>query len=125
MNVPDYGNSKGRFYHKNITKGEMRRLCTPITRAAGMAIFRNPCAGKDQDNLSQLFDVGAGLGRALTEELLHMLSAPPNCYAKQHSSDRWAEMKHDPAVLDPEICKPVREVIGGGKVTDILTNASV
>jgi len=53
-----------------IVTDEMRKPCTPIIRAAAIAIVRNPFAGMDQEDLSQLFEVGARLGKSLTEELV-------------------------------------------------------
>jgi len=61
------------FIKEIIAADEMGRPCDPITRVAAMAIVRNPFAGIEQKDVSQLFDVGAQLGHSLTEELVKML----------------------------------------------------
>ena len=103
------------FTKEIITADEMGRPCTPITRAAAMAIVRNPFAGIDQEDLSQLFDVGAKLGGSLTKELVDMLSGSPICYGKATLVGSSGTMEHGAAVLHPKLGKPVREAVGGGK----------
>ena len=65
-----------------ITSDEMGRACDPITRVAAMVVVKNPFAGVDQEDLSDLFQVSATLGPSLTQELVSMLPAPPVCYGK-------------------------------------------
>lgn len=103
------------FTREIITADEMGRPCDPITRVAAMAVARNPFAGMDQDDLSQLFDVGAQLGHSLTEELVKMLEASPVCYGKAALVGSLGAMEHGAAVLHPKLGKPVRHAIGGGK----------
>ena len=93
----------------------MGKPCGPITRAAAMAVVRNPFAAMDQDDLSQLFDVGSELGKTLTQSLVDMLSGPPICYGKAALVGSSGAMEHGAAVLHPKLGKPVREAVGGGK----------
>ena len=103
------------FTKEIIEADEMGKPCDPITRAAAMAIVQNPFAGIDQEDLSQLFDIGSKLGQSLAEELVKMLERPPICYGKAALVGSSGAMEHGAAVLHPKLGKPVREAIGGGK----------
>lgn len=106
---------KTNFTKEIIVTDEMGKLCTPITRTAAIAIVRNPFARKNQDDLSQLFDVGARLGKTLTKELVDMFSGPPICYGKAAFVGSSGAMDHGAAILHPKLGKPVRQAVGGGK----------
>jgi hypothetical protein len=103
------------FNKEIISADEMGRPSLPITRVAAMAIVRNPFAGLDQDDLSELFDVGATLGQSLAAELVKMLGGPPICYGKGALVGSSGAMEHGAAVLHPMLGKPVRDAVGGGK----------
>ncbi|WP_299356466.1 amino acid synthesis family protein [uncultured Shimia sp.] len=98
-----------------IAADEMGKPCDQITRVAAMAIMRNPYAGIDQQDLSQLFDAGAKLGQSLAAELVKMLDGSPICYGKAALVGSSGAMEHGAAVLHPSLGKPVRAAIGGGK----------
>jgi hypothetical protein len=102
------------FIKEIITTDEMGTPCAPITRVAAMAVVRNPFAAIAQDDLSQLFDVGARLGGSLSGELVEMLSGPPVCYGKAALVGSSGALEHGAAVLHPKLGKPVREAVGGG-----------
>lgn len=103
------------FIKETITTDEMGRPCTPIIRAAAMAIVQNPFAGEDQEDLSQLFEIGARLGESLTNDLVQMLSKQPVSYGKAALVGSSGVMEHGAAVLHPRLGKPVRAAVGGGK----------
>jgi hypothetical protein len=103
------------FTKEIITTDEMGQACDQITRVSAMAAIKNPFAGVYQDDLSPLFDVGAQLGGALTQELVHMLGAPAVCYGKAAIVGSAGAMEHGAAVLHPALGKPVRAAVGGGK----------
>jgi hypothetical protein len=103
------------FTKEITTSDEMGRPCNPITRAAAMAIVKNPFAGIDQDDLSLLFDVGAQLGQQLSGDLVKMLTGSPVCYGKAALIGSSGVMEHGAAVLHPKLGKPVREAVDGGK----------
>ena len=54
----------------------------PITRAAGMAVIRNPFAGQFVEDLRPLFEAGAMLGEQLMPELVRLLDGPAVSYGK-------------------------------------------
>lgn len=103
------------FIKETITTDEMGKTCNPITRAAAMAIVRNPYSGIDEEDISLLFDVGAQLGQSLATELVKMLGGPPVCYGKAAIVGTSGAMEHGAALLHPKLGKPVREAVGGGK----------
>ncbi|WP_299918653.1 amino acid synthesis family protein [uncultured Roseobacter sp.] len=103
------------FTKEFITADEMGQACDQITRVAAMAVIRNPFAGVHQDDLSPLFDVGARLGRSLTQELVNMLGVPAVCYGKAALVGSLGAMEHGAALLHPALGKPVRAAVGGGK----------
>ena len=103
------------FHKEQITTDEMGRACVPVTRVAAMAIVKNPFAGIDQDDLSDLFMIGAELGETLTPQLVAMLGGPPLCYGKAALVGASGAMEHGAALLHPRLGKPVRAAIGGGE----------
>ena len=98
-----------------ITSDEMGHRCEPITRVTAMAVVRNPFAGIDQEDLSDLFEVAVTLGPRLSAELVAMLPSAPVCYGKAALIGTSGAMEHGAAVLHPKLGAPVREAIGGGK----------
>jgi hypothetical protein len=106
---------KTLFLREIIEADEMGRPCPPITRVTAMVVVKNPYAGIDQQDLSQLFDFGRELGHSLTSELVNMLKSSPLCYGKAALIGASGAMEHGAAVLHPMLGKPVRKAIGGGK----------
>lgn len=94
---------------------EMGAPCTPLTRVAALAVLRNPFAGVDQDDLTELFEFGATLGAQLAAEALAALGAPPVTYGKAAIVGTSGAAEHGAALLHPRLGKPVRAAIGGGQ----------
>lgn len=103
------------FTREIIHADERGKPCGPITRAAAIAIARNPFAGSDQEDLSALFRFGETFGLSLMEDLVGMLGGPPLCYGKAALVGAAGSMEHGAAVLHPMLGRPVRDAIGGGK----------
>ena len=106
---------KTLFIKETITTDEMGKPCPKITRAAAMAVVKNPFAGIMQEDLSELFAFGAELGANLTPELVGMLEGAPVCYGKAALVGTSGAMEHGAAVLHPQLGKPVRTAVGGGE----------
>jgi hypothetical protein len=87
----------------------------PVTRVAACAIVANPLAGRSEENLETLMDMGAALGALLATEALKHLSSPVTSYGKAAIVGASGEMEHGAAVIHPRMGRPVRERIGGGK----------
>ena len=58
------------------------RPSRPVVRAVGMAVIRNPFAGKYVEDLRELYEAGAALGERLMPELVKMLDGPAVSYGK-------------------------------------------
>ncbi|HJU19272.1 MAG TPA: amino acid synthesis family protein [Stellaceae bacterium] len=87
----------------------------PIIRAAGIAVIRNPFAGKFAEDLKPLFEAGAMLGERLMPELVKLLDGPAISYGKGAIVGVAGEMEHGGACVHPMLGKPMRAAVGGGK----------
>ena len=93
------------------TLGEER---PPVTRVAAMAVFRNPFAGRFEQDLSPLFQLGHDLGERLAAEALALLANPVTSYGKAALVGANGEMEHGAALIHPRLGAPMRAAIGGG-----------
>ena len=87
----------------------------PVVRAVGMAVIRNPFAGKFADDLRELYEAGAALGERLMPELVRLLDHPATSYSKGAIVGVNGEAEHGHACIHPMLGKPMRAAIGGGK----------
>ncbi len=95
-----------------------RKLDKPIKRCVVAAVIKNPYAGKYQEDLGQLADVGEYLGKYLTEIGVKAMGIKPEdaeSYGKGAIIGIDGELEHGAAILHPKLGKPMREAIGGGK----------
>jgi len=86
-------------------------------RAAAMAVIRNPFAGRFESDLSELSDIGAALGRLLTERAVAALGIAPDrveSFGKAAIVGEAGEIEHAAAILHPKLGAPMRAVLGGG-----------
>jgi hypothetical protein len=106
--------------------GEMdHAAATPITRIAGIAVVKNPFAGKGYvEDLSALFDVGLKLGEELMPEVVARLKKPATSYGKAAIVGLAGEFEHGGAVIHPKLGKPMRAAVGGGEAI-IASNVKV
>jgi hypothetical protein len=88
----------------------------PIRRVAVSAVIQNPFAGKYQEDLSELTEIGEWLGDYLSKEAAKILGAGKvNSYGKGAIIGLAGELEHGAAILHPKLGKPMRDAIGGGK----------
>jgi len=87
----------------------------PTIRAVGMAVIRNPFAGKFVEDLKALFEAGAMLGEHLMPDLVKLLGGPAVSYGKGAIVGVAGETEHGGACVHPMLGKPMRAAIGGGK----------
>ncbi|MFT6775780.1 MAG: hypothetical protein ACJA1L_003503 [Paracoccaceae bacterium] len=111
---------KTMLIHERIETDETGAPCAPLTRVAAMAVIRNPAAGEDREDLSQLVDIGAKLGAMLAAQIMTALGLPavnhgPVTYGKAAIVGAAGVAEHGAAVLHPSLGAPVREAIGGGR----------
>lgn len=92
-----------------------RKLDTPLKRVSVAAVIKNPFAGKYQEDLSLLSDIGEYLGGHLTQIAVKELGMPVHSYGKGAIVGLDGELEHGAAILHPKLGKPMRDAIGGGK----------
>src|ERR1700722_7891467 len=96
----------------------------PVVRAIGLAVIRNPFAGKYAEDLRALYEAGAELGERLMPELVKLLDGPAVSYGKGAIVGVQGEMEHGGACVHPMLGRPMRAAIGGGKAV-ISSNVKV
>jgi hypothetical protein len=100
------------------------RAAQPVTRAIGMAVIRNPFAGRFVADLKPLFEAGAALGERLMPDLVRLLQRPAISYGKGALVGMAGEMEHGGACVHPMLGKPMRAALGGGQAV-IPSNVKV
>ena len=86
-----------------------------VTRVAALAVLENPFAGRYEENLEPLFDLGQRLGEDLAAEAVALLAGPPVAYGKAAIVGVNGDLEHAAAVLHPKLGKPMRAACGGGE----------
>lgn len=97
-----------------ITSDEMGRTCPPITRVAGMTVVKNPFAGRDADDLSELFEMGMQLADNMAGQIVDLLPAKATSYGKAAIVGVGGAMEHGAGIVHPGLGKPMRRAVGGG-----------
>ena len=93
-------------------------LETPTRKAAAAVVFKNPFAGRYQEDLSLLFEWSETLGEMLTRKAVAALGIAPDkvhSYGKAAIVGSQGELEHCAAVLHPALGKPMRINVGGGR----------
>jgi len=94
-----------------------REINPPTRRAAAIAVIANPFAGRYQEDLSELIDVGEELGGLLAERAVKALGIDPTkaeSYGKAAAVGANGELEHAAAILHPKLGAPFRKVLGKG-----------
>ncbi|HUR42596.1 MAG TPA: amino acid synthesis family protein [Aestuariivirga sp.] len=94
-----------------------RAISPPLRRAAAVAVIENPFAGRYQEDLSLLIDVGEELGGLLAERAvaaLGMAGGEVQSYGKAAAVGENGELEHAAAILHPKLGAPFRKVLGKG-----------
>lgn len=102
-------------------------LAKPSRRALAAAVFKNPFAGKDVQDLSPLFDYGEHLGRVLARTAKNAMAITPDQvenYGKGAIVGELGELEHGHALLHPKLGKPFREECGGANVCTAIIPSS-
>ncbi|CUH66768.1 hypothetical protein TG4357_02626 [Thalassovita gelatinovora] len=97
---------------------EMGRAIAPPTRkAVAVAVIENPFAGRYQEDLSDLMDIGAELGALLGEKCVAALGISPEqaeSYGKSAMVGENGELEHAAAILHPKLGAPLRHAVEKG-----------
>ncbi|HEX9638258.1 MAG TPA: amino acid synthesis family protein [Acidobacteriota bacterium] len=100
------------------THREMGREVEPATRkAAALAVIENPCAGRYQDDLEPLLQIGEQLGELLGRRAVAALGIEPpqaQSYGKAAIVGEGGELEHAAAILHPRLGKPLRAAVEKG-----------
>ena len=96
----------------------------PVARAVGIAVIRNPFAGRWAEDLRPLFEAGAALGERLMPELSRLLDRPAVSYGKGALVGVFGEVEHGGACVHPMLGRPMRAAVGGGQAV-ISSNVKV
>jgi hypothetical protein len=94
-----------------------REVSPPVRRAAAIAVIANPFAGRYQEDLSELIDVGEELGGLLAERAVAALGIAGDrveSYGKAAAVGENGELEHAAAILHPKLGAPFRKVLGKG-----------
>lgn len=101
------------------THREMGKTVDPPTRRAAVAaVITNPFAGRYEENLDQLINIGEELGGLLGKIAVEALGISPEqaeSYGKGAIVGPRGELEHAAAILHPKLGGPFREAVGGGK----------
>lgn len=100
------------------TRIEMGQSIHPPTRrAVAIAVIANPFAGRYEENLELLSDIGAELGKLLGEKCVEALNIQPSqaeSYGKAAIVGESGELEHAAAILHPKLGAPLREAVEKG-----------
>ncbi len=101
------------------THGESGRDVLPPTRkAAAIAVVRNPYAGRWEENLEVLIDLGERLGWQLGRRAVALLGIEPGqaqSYGKAAIVGEDGELEHAAAILHPKLGAPLARRRGEGR----------
>jgi hypothetical protein len=92
-------------------------IAPPTRKAAAIAVIGNPFAGRHVEDLTELVEVGAMLGRLLAERAVAALGIPggaAHSYGKAAIVGEDGELEHAAAILHPKLGAPVRTVLEKG-----------
>jgi hypothetical protein len=92
-------------------------LDRPTRKAAAVAVIANPFAGGFTQDLGELIDTGAALGRLLGERAVAALGVAPSAiesYGKAAIVGENGELEHAAAILHPKLGGPLRIAVEKG-----------
>ena len=104
--------------HIEVTHQEMGKKISPATRkAVAVAVIDNPFAGKYQEDLSVLMEIGSELGELLGNRCVSALGITPaqaESYGKSAMVGENGELEHAAALLHPKLGAPLRKAVEKG-----------
>lgn len=97
---------------------EMGKSIDPPTRkATAIAVIHNPFAGRYEENLESLMQIGAELGDVLGTKAVAALGISPEqaeSYGKAAVVGENGELEHAAAILHPKLGAPLRKAVEKG-----------
>jgi hypothetical protein len=92
-----------------------RTAARPVRKAAAVAVVTNPFAGRYEEDLLPLVQLGEELGALLGKRAAEALGAGVESYGKGAIVGLDGEYEHAAAILHPTLGTPFRAAVGGGK----------
>lgn len=89
-----------------------------IKKAAAIAVIKNPFAGRFENDIDMLVEMGDELGEKLAKRAVAALDCAPDqvdSFGKGALVGTRGEIEHAAALLHPKLGHAVRRVVGGGK----------
>ncbi len=89
----------------------------PTRKATAIAVIANPFAGRYEEDLSLLMDIGAELGDILGRKAVTALAIEPpaaESYGKAAVVGSLGELEHAAAILHPRLGAPLRAAVDKG-----------
>jgi hypothetical protein len=100
------------------TRFEMGKPIDPPSRkAVAIAVIENPFAGRFQQDLAELTEIGEELGGLLGEKCVQALGIQPGraeSYGKAAIVGEAGELEHAAAILHPKLGAPLRKAVEKG-----------
>ena len=94
-----------------------KAIAPPTRRAASTAVIENPFAGRYQEDLSDLMEIGEALGSLLGRNCVEALGIDPSqaeSYGKAAMVGENGELEHAAAILHPKLGAPLRKAVEKG-----------
>ena len=94
-----------------------KAIAPPTRRAASTAVIENPFAGRYQEDLSALMEIGEALGGLLGRNCVEALGIDPSqaeSYGKAAMVGENGELEHAAAILHPKLGAPLRKAVEKG-----------
>ncbi|NKB39050.1 MAG: amino acid synthesis family protein [Gammaproteobacteria bacterium] len=94
-----------------------RTISPPTRRAAAIAVIENSFAGRYEENLEALMEIGAELGGLLGDKCVSALGITPSqteSYGKAAIVGVDGELEHAAAILHPSLGAPLRKAVEKG-----------
>ncbi len=94
-----------------------RRIAPPTRKAVAVAVIENPFAGRYQEDLTDLMEIGAELGGTLGAACVKALGITPaeaESYGKAAMVGENGELEHAAAILHPKLGAPLRNAVEKG-----------
>lgn len=103
---------------EELKRDGMRKIEGINKRAAAAAVFHNPYVGEYVEDLTLLYEWSEELARILTRRALQaagISKTDVESYGKAAIVGGGGELEHAAACLHPQLGKPFREEVGGGR----------
>jgi|TARA_B100000959_G_scaffold99876_1_gene105633 hypothetical protein len=94
-----------------------KNIVPPVRKATAIAVIANPLAGKYQEDLEVLMEIGAELGGILGAKAVSALGIEPakaESYGKAVVVGENGELEHAAAILHPRLGAPLRKAVEKG-----------